>query len=374
MIIHSVYRAFFRILTITINLVYIIIDFFSQNYQPFRTEYQYFYFPEELMGYRFIGACKLTYILRLLLISIFFTFPFINVNCQTKWSPLGAKWYYNYQELLTYNAHGYKLFVNIGDTIINNRFTEIIQETFYRYDGEEFKRGNKYISFEDNMLYLYNGDEFELIFDFNLNKNDTLKIDMEIQEICDSVSAIIIDSTSTLNYNGFELKSVHASYIQYYNKDFSDTPEKFHYTFTERIGSERSFMYMPKCQFDDYFGNTDLRCYEDKEIGTVKGYYWNYFHEDEPCDTLINDSLTIFEDIFINNGILIYPNPVTDKLNIINNHNDINLIRLYNLQGKLLLELPILTTLSINLNNYPSGLYIIKFIGVQPFDIKIIKQ
>lgn len=311
---------------------------------------------------------------RILFFLFFLLICFFNSFSQTRWTPVGAKWYYNFQELLLFDAFGYTLYENIGDSIINDTLVEIIQKTFYKYNGEVFKKQNKYISYSNGQLSVYESNKFRLIYDFNLKVYDTLRIDVKNPGFCDSVSSIVVDSITCDLYNGYEIKTIHTSYTLYYKEEFSGQSEHLNFNYTERIGNFRRFLYTPECQIEDYFGNTELRCYVDNEIGIVKGYYWDYFHKNESCDTLINDpntNITIDQCI---NEIIVFPNPVTDKLYYFMNSNQYNTIQIYNHSGVKLSELSSSPFSSLDMTLYPTGLYFIKFNGKKQIVLKIIKQ
>lgn len=82
------------------------------------------------------------------------------------------------------------------------------------------------------------------------------------------------------------------------------------------------------------------------------GYGIPDFHKAYSTHVGINDSKPL--------QISIYPNPVTDKLNIVNPRGDIKTVALYNASGQLVLQtaVPDSQILEINVKNLPNGFYI----------------
>lgn len=61
--------------------------------------------------------------------------------------------------------------------------------------------------------------------------------------------------------------------------------------------------------------------------------------------------------------ILIYPNPVTNYLNITNNKSEVTNYQIYSVEGKLIHQGEFMSTHKIDLNQYSSGTYLIKLIS-----------
>ncbi|MBR5982424.1 MAG: T9SS type A sorting domain-containing protein [Bacteroidales bacterium] len=277
-----------------------------------------------------------------------------NVSLAQNWYPNGATWTFNLQEFgLT--AHGYVKYSVGNDTLINDTIAKIINVRTVRYNGNE-SVGNLLIVHESNsMVYHWTGENFKLMYDFNLNAGDTLKTEVLYINFCDSVSPVIIDSVSSLNVNGINLKVQYITYTPYSEEMGSYDPRTER--IVERVGSEMDFIYAPNCGFDEHFAYTGLRCYNDVDI-SYRNEWWDRFHHDVECDSVINANIQEVSDI----KFTVYPNPVDDFVIISDDgqYGGAFCAELYNSLGEKLYATTAECSVSFNMDNYQAGLYVIK--------------
>jgi len=81
----------------------------------------------------------------------------------------------------------------------------------------------------------------------------------------------------------------------------------------------------------------------------------------------INNDQSLGTELFENKGLIVYPNPVSNFLNIDTNKK-IDLISVYNLQGQLVLESK--NNEKINVESLTSGQYTMKIISENKTQIK----
>jgi hypothetical protein len=87
---------------------------------------------------------------------------------------------------------------------------------------------------------------------------------------------------------------------------------------------------------------------------------------------LHSESSLSIENFTNSNIVSLYPNPVKDILNIDILDNTISSIKVYDLQGKLILED---TNTTINVNHLSNGIYIVKVVTEEgEFTKKFIKE
>ncbi|PID88313.1 MAG: hypothetical protein CSB06_00735 [Bacteroidia bacterium] len=306
-------------------------------------------------------------------VLIAFCLVSLNMNAQ-QWYPGNANWIFNKQELLSFPAHGYIKYSVIKDTIISDTTAKLITIDTLHYNGEKSVKDSLFMYESNSRIYFWNGNQFKLMYDFNLNVGDTLSVDIDILN-CDSVSPIIVDSISNMNLNGQDLKVQHISYTLYAEGQYgfnSTISEQL----VERIGSEKHFIFSPSCIIEDEFTYSGLRCYNDNTISYKNEWWKNHFPE-IACDSLLNATTTNIKET-IKGEFLISPNPTNDFVTISNRNvfADDFYIELYNLSGEQLDRIFCKNTATIDLNKYQSGVYIIKIYqnSTTVYTFKIIKN
>jgi len=270
------------------------------------------------------------------------------------WYPAGATWTFDDQYLVSYSAHGYVKYSVGNDTVINDTVAKLININAVAYNGNE-SVGDPLIVHESNSrVYYWTGERFKLMYDFNLNAGDTLKTEVLYIDYCDSVSPVIIDSVSLVNINGINLKVQYISYTPYNWEFLVETRSE---RIVERIGSERNFIYTPKCEYGDHFAYTGLRCYNDNDI-SYKNEWWDTHYSDVECDSVINAHVQEVPD----NMFTVYPNPTDDFVTISDDgqNGEAFCAELYNSLGEKLYITTAECSVSFNMEIYPAGLYIIK--------------
>ena len=297
----------------------------------------------------------------------------LNMNAQ-QWYPENANWIFNKQEPLSFPAHGYIKYSVLEDTTINDTTAKLITIDTLFYNGNESVKDSLFVHESNSKVYFWNGNQFKLMYDFNLNVGDTLNVDIDLNN-CDSVSPVIVDSISIINLNGQELKVQHISYTLY-------TEEQYGFNSTlseqiiERIGSEKHFIYSPSCIIEDEFTYSGLRCYNDDTI-SYKNEWWENHFPAVGCDSLLNDTTTNIQELE-QGGFRIFPNPFNDFVTITNKNmfTDGFYIELYNSSGKKLNRILYKNMVAINLRNYQPGLYFIKIYQKtsEVYTFKIIKN
>lgn len=276
----------------------------------------------------------------------------ISSKCQ-EWYQIGAEWYFNYEVLLQYPAHGYIKYSVEKDTLLESHFAKLIVRTRYSFiDGSISDTDSLYVREENEQIFLWNGTNYNLMYDFSLNIGDTLEVDV-VQRECDSISPIVVDSITSLEIDNIILEVQHLSYSYLINSQYETTTKSI----IEYIGQIEDFLFQPACGIDvNGWGNNLLRCYSDNDI-SYKSDWWTLQYPNAPCDTTINGANWV-ESIHENNKFSIFPNPCNDILNINHPTSAILSISIFNASGQLLsTAVPRTNSTQINLDQYNSGLY-----------------
>lgn len=263
--------------------------------------------------------------------------PFIS-SAQHVWAPIGAKWYYNQKDISS-SGQGYIIFESIKDTIVENKACKIIIESEYHYNGTKIKQ-QKYILCEDNRkVYMFQEKEFKLLYNFEAEKGDTVKIRAHLQpKQCDS-TVLVIDSLSNIVINEMNHKVL------------------FHHNLTSCEYGSQSIEFIGSLgYFLPFNSNADpipgnLRCYSDDKIYFSND--WNY-----PCDTLIT-AVATFKS---NWEAKIFPNPFNEKLYIEFSDQKKHKIEIFNVAGKIMYcKHKITSKVLIDTSGWNTDIYIVKF-------------
>ena len=301
------------------------------------------------------------------IVFISFLIMFSTASFAQNWYPVGATWTFNWQE---YTMHGYVKYSVGNDTVINDTAAKLINIKQVRSIGSESDLEPLIVHESNSRVYHWTGERFKLMYDFNLNAGDTLKTEVLYMNYCDSVSPVIIDSVSSLNINGIDLK---VQYITYTPYNWEYLVEARSERIVERIGSERNFIYTPKCEYGDLFAYMGLRCYNDNDI-SYRNEWWDYWHHNVECDSVINAHVHEVSDI----KFAVYPNPADDFVTISDDgqYGGTFCAELYNSLGEKLYITTAECSAMFNMENYPAGLYVIKVYKKESdiYTFKVIKN
>lgn len=237
----------------------------------------------------------------------------ICLTCSLKgqnWFPVGASWTYN--QVILFEGNTSVSFEVTRDEMINGKLCKELtgQCTCSPVNAT-------YVYEEEGRVYRYDQelDSFFLLYDFNLVAGDTLVI--SAGSLFNDQGQYIIDSVSTVNYNGEELRVQHITTLNWHVTLGSKLIEK--------IGSNECFF--PQIGFCDP-GTGGIICYEDQNLGLV------HFQPGLPCNMV-----STLEENNSNSGIVtITPNPVVDRIKI-QPHLPIKTINLMDSSGKQIVQM-----------------------------------
>lgn len=272
-------------------------------------------------------------------------------------APIGATWYYNNQEMVTFDAHGYIKYTVEKDTLIDSRTMRYITAKEFLYNGSEKVLDTIFVYVSDSQVFKLVNSELQLVFDFTLEESDTLKLRYNaLNELCDSVSSIILDSIGSMVVDMDTLMVQHFSYYEKYYEE--SEPVKSNYKVIERIGTigeNEDFLKTEHfCSYESSQVNTLLRCYTDTAIHYMSDWV-NEVNSEKECDYLINSVLAPSNT---NTGhITVFPNPVKDNLYIVFDENDYRIV-VYNALGQKILEQ--INSEVIDVSVFPVGMYFLQ--------------
>jgi|GEM_PF-564700 len=288
--------------------------------------------------------------LNLKIIDEYFTINKADISMfdQKEFAPIGAEWYYNERFAFSGDIDFIK-FTSEKDTIIHGKTCKKITKRhkiycFDRPDAEYLYTSNDTVYFFDTTF-----NEFQNLYVFNSAPNDSwvIKIKDEAQEI-DTIT-ITVDSISTKQINGQNLKVLYVNY----DKDDENFPESYSSTIIEKIGDANyMFNWYPWSLIVCDANWTDgLRCYQDSKIGLYS--------------TGIVDSCNyIYKWTGVNikkqkEKILVFPNPVNDYLFIETDLKTDLIAELHSLDGKILISKVFNESAKLDLSGIIKGAYIL---------------
>ncbi len=274
------------------------------------------------------------FIIALLLLWLF------NIGYSQNWAQNQAIWHYEQTDYGPPFYDDYIKLTYVGDTVINGDSSTIIFEEKIFLDT--IFSGYIYMKSNSNRVYLFvpSLNTFELVYDFNAITGDTIEVFCR-QGVNDSLITIKIDSVSTIDINGHNLK------VQYVSQPILEECYMAG-TIIEKIGWI-GFMFPLSSLTDPPYGGS-LRCYEDSVIGQYKVSSYN-------CDYIVS-----VNSIKANKNLKIFPNPTTGKIRV--QAEGIVGVEVMDITGKPIIKHsrengnPVNN--EIDLSQHPKGIYIIK--------------
>jgi hypothetical protein len=218
------------------------------------------------------------------------------------------------------------------DTIIlgTNRYHELLYSQ--EKSGSTFENTNRFFREENNRIYEFQSNEDILMYNFNLNKNDTFLVhNLQVQNPYPIITNQILDSITLLNDERRKVLEMNCKGIE---------PELS--TWIEGIGSTKGFLSVfNSCAFDV---NTSLQCFYRNDTLL----YMN--PESSNCWTVAAKDISL-------SSLIIVPNPTHGIFEIIGDIEFDNLT-LFNSIGQKVFKTSY--TKSLNISNLPTGQYFIE--------------
>jgi hypothetical protein len=297
---------------------------------------------------------------KILIIIILFYF---NTDGMTQgWAPPGAMWLYEQPGLGDIRRH-YQISYT-KDTIINNTPTKELEvhTIYYQFTpiGILLSGMNYHTSwfmYENNgTVYWWNNGQFKPLYVFTPQVGDSWQISKPSDSYhpCDSISSqdsIVVDSITTQIIDGHTYTRINTSSIG----------DKWTMrSYYKNIGGRSNFVPIAENSGDtcfyfdqsvDYSGS--LLCYYDD----IRGYR-NIFPGGQECNLSLMTNTKKISDVS-NTSVSIYPNPVSDVINIKNDkeENFFNRLTISNVLGQVVVEKEFSNALSVDF--LPKGIYIL---------------
>ena len=186
------------------------------------------------------------------------------VKADNNYLTIGTKWYYSYA-LMSPDVHYYTIEA-VSKTIYEGKECIVLRKEFHSADDKQaYSDGNEYIYEEDNKLYRYIKDDFYLLYDFDTNLNDILKIKIYKEGVIDDFLETKVTGISVITVNDIELKKFEIEPVYSNDPIIYSIGWLFGGEVIERIGGLNYFF--PYNSLDCDAGCPEgLRCYQDNAV------------------------------------------------------------------------------------------------------------
>jgi hypothetical protein len=275
----------------------------------------------------------------------------IPLSYAQEFAPIGSEWHYTERFAFSGDVD-YLVIKSVKDTLIKERQCKQLDCDRLCWNPS----GTQYANYKNDSLFFYDSklDSFQLISDFNAQKGDSWPILIEDWDKTIDTVRVIVDSTSSIDINGNDLRVL---FVNYHLIDYNDVSlvQDYYYPskIIELIGDTDYFFNFPNetglmCDANRSGG---LRCYEDSNIG----FY----------TTGIADSCTYtykwtgIESISFDKNINVFPNPTDGIIHFDNSFGLGNSAEIYNLDGKIILTKSLDSDSFLDLTDLPNGVYIL---------------
>ena len=260
------------------------------------------------------------------------------------WAPTGAQWHYSYYGFFP----GYVDIAYTGDTLIEGQASKILTKTYHglgwnqSITSETF--GYEYTYEESGVVYLRYQNQWDTLYNFNAQVGDSWRMAKQpITNVVAQNSRIKVLATGNLNINNETRKYLVVDKCDSNNISLG----WFNDTIIENIGFLHDYL-LPYDQFDGAVDGNEggpFRCYTDNNFVTYKPSYT------EVCDYIMGTP-----EITANAWFQIYPNPVSDWIQIsLNVVNEYLKYSIYSSEGKKVQTGQM--SEQIDVSNLPSGIY-----------------
>jgi hypothetical protein len=248
---------------------------------------------------------------KLILIAFMFVFTG-SLKAQTEFAPVGAEWYYNYNN---FGNVGYVKITSESDTIIDNVFCKKLVKSIHVYDYVSYNEkkgvfGYEYLTQINDSVMIYSDGEFKKLYDFSAEIGDTLLIPGlgHYEEFTHGTA--VVTGKGFMEFEGESLRYIDLKHLEdtpwqfscYHNYDNGYNTARI----CEKIGNISGYL-LPEKYFivDDDEGGA-LRCYSDNETSIT-------FSKEE-CDYVPQKDDV--DEISASDIIKIYPNPATTNVEV----------------------------------------------------------
>ena len=239
--------------------------------------------------------------MRLLLLFLLFS----GFSFGQNWAPNGAQWHYSYVGFFP----GYVDIAYTADTVIDGQAAKKLTKTYHGLGWgmgiTSSEIGAEYTYEANGVVYLRYQNHWDTLYNFNAQVGESWRMAKQplINNIIPPNSRMKVLSTGTMTINNEERNYFVIDRCDSNNMSFGFLQD----TLIENIGFMRDYM-LPYDQFDgavDANEGGPLRCYAHSNFATY-----------QPLFTEVCDYIMGINELNASASFQIYPNPVSDQVNI----------------------------------------------------------
>ncbi len=263
-----------------------------------------------------------------------------------QFAPIGAEWFYSASgNGSAPTGAEYYHYQSQLDTIVAGQSCQKISVTYYRYNGMITNQPPIFTYQKGDTVYYYNKvySKYFPLYIFNVSQGDTLTFHSPVVPFtpADTVWHSIVDSVTNFIVNGDTLKRV-------WTTELSTNAFSFWGGYIELLGSPFLMLHQPRSILMEWDG--PMRCYSDSK------HFFNF--NNFACDYRLISRIDEYEHPF---GLLVFPNPATDQLNIQTSNKQKFKFNIYNSLGQIV-QTGILerNTTTIQIDKLTNGIYSIE--------------
>ena len=291
----------------------------------------------------------------------------IFITCSAKaqvFAPIGAEWYYTNIESFFGPSQGYEKIRVVGDTVIQGKNCRVLNRILMTTWNGAYTLPNTYLHISGDTVFRMAPDTtFSVLYNFGAQPGYSwvTKEWLWSQNAGYVDITITVDSISTMQHNGHQLRQLHLS------TDHNLLSFGYRGTITETLGGA-NYMFLEDYAMSHDDIRVNLRCYSDPVFG-------NYQADPSiPCTQMISATPE-------NNPVFphkIYPNPTAGTVNIeFPSVNHPKTLRIYDALGRQIQQHQVTASQSEILVNLPTeGLYLFltEIQGQIVFSQKVIRE
>ena len=265
--------------------------------------------------------------------------------------PINTEWYFEVVcngaiPGITPEQFSYERLEVVKDTVIHDTLCLKIEKSGSLWTQGTWASNYEYIYCNDNKVYWYSDiiDSFTLLYDFDAEQGDSW-----IVKICErSGFSVIVDSIDFSYYGDVMYKNLYVSnddHVYYLKGKIISTIGNIHHFFP----NEAYVGCLGCCPDGCWYG--DIRCFSSGDE------YINF--KNIACDS-VYEAFDDIVDVYDKTHLNVYPNPVSDILNIQISSAD-QYIAIFDILGRNIMTVrPTALRQQIDVSDFPKGLYVVK--------------
>ncbi|MDL2262043.1 T9SS type A sorting domain-containing protein [Bacteroidales bacterium OttesenSCG-928-I21] len=296
---------------------------------------------------------------------LFLLFSLEQVSAQPEFAPIGAEWYYTYSFGCCPEEYFHRV-ISEKDTIIEGSNCRILKQR-YSSDSADMQyiiNMDYIIKQEQNKIYHYYLNQFNLFMDFGVQVGDTAQFAFMFKEFYhNDIEWFNRDTILTARFKIEDIETDIENLKTFKSRIIDEDIYKFDgvyhapyiYTYMEKVGYYDKFMPI----LDNGGGYPDIvsyfwvRCYSDANFSFISD---EWAAIDLPCNYSIYCNLNTPQ---IKKNIEIYPNPFNESISILANNG--KSVEIIDILGKNVYYSDLVDeTTEISTNHLPKGIYFAK--------------